>query len=397
MEAVLLWCLAYAIYRSIADTAANTAHLLLGQPVTPRGRRATTEPGVPVRRAYLGRSLGAIFGLARESFIDGWYAGWAWGRQAYRSRGSRWSSWRPWSQPPAGPEAAPGPPRDSGAGQPGPKARPGRASTQAPTIDPADPQPESVVHDDEDYLDFATAGDSTEPPPTRPRPEPASATPSSPSTSAPPAAGSQDEEILDGHPVCWTDLDAAEQAAVAAAARDQWGRLWLDLTVDQCAAAVADWINATFGVALTPGDVIAAQARHDDPTWLTGPVPSAGTAEVAALPPAPSVAGTTTPQGDTMITSGETTNIENTRTYYTNLQTHVINDIASQIELSRSYLTAAQMEDQNVLDAISAAEEAAHNLAAAAGGVLTALANHRLMEEAVASTPGAAATDFYRS
>ena len=55
------------------------------------------------------------------------------------------------------------------------------------------------------------------------------------------------------------------------------------------------------------------------------------------------------------------------------------------------------MEDQNVLAAISAAEEAAHNLAAAAGGVLTALENHRLMEEAVASTPGAAATDFYRS
>ncbi len=95
-------------------------------------------------------------------------------------------------------------------------------------------------------------------------------------------------------------------------------------------------------------------------------------------------------------TSGETTNIANARAYYTSLEKHATDDVAGQIELSKSYLTVAQMSDETVLGAITRAEEAARLLATAAAGVGAALEAHRLMEEAVASTPGAANTDFYK-
>ncbi len=362
---ILIWCLAYAIMRSLQDTVVNTTSLLKGRPVTPRGRRAATEnPDAATRPSYTGRTAGAVGGLIRESFLDGWRFGWRWGRQSYRRRAGRWQSWRPWQEPPPAPSAGP---TADGRGQdppsPGPGPGPGDPGQQAPTVDPVDPaepvDPE-VVTDPPDHVAY-------------------------------------DDDMIEGTPLCWSDLEPDEQVAVVAAARDQWGQRWTALTVDQRAATVRDWINQVYGARLTSTDVFTAQARRDDPTWLSGPLDPGPARADPVYDPATAGTDPTTFEGDLMaITSGETTNIANARAYYQSLEGHAITDIASQIELSRSYLTAAEMSDQAVLGAITAADEVARTLATAAAAVLTALEAHRLMEEAVASTPGAANTTFYR-
>jgi hypothetical protein len=141
------------------------------------------------------------------------------------------------------------------------------------------------------------------------------------------------------------------------------------------------------------GDLGISPDADDDPS-------DSGTATAApAHDPAAITAGPTTQGAPPMTTptgSGETTTIASARAYYTQLSEHAMKAIASQIELSRSYLTAAEMGDQKVLAAIGHTHEVATMLASAARSVLEALAAHNLMEEAVASTPGAANTKFYR-
>ncbi|MGF7235312.1 MAG: hypothetical protein ACQSGP_10200, partial [Frankia sp.] len=133
----------------------------------------------------------------------------------------------------------------------------------------------------------------------------------------------------------------------------------------------------------------------------TGHSPDSDVAPTAAPAHDPDAiaAGPTTEGAPPMtapIGSGETTTIASARAYYTRLSEHAMKAVAAQIELSRSYLTGAEMGDPKVLNAISHTHEVATMLAAAARSVLEALAAHNLMEEAVASTPGAAKTDFYR-
>ncbi|AEH08763.1 hypothetical protein FsymDg_1278 [Candidatus Protofrankia datiscae] len=389
MEMFLIWCLAYAIVRAAGDTAVNLASLLRGRPVTVHTRRPRSTsagqsgdkpaPGRPVRPSYTGRALGTLARAVKESFVEGWRTGWSNGRTArYAGQG-----WRPWRQPhppaedmPVGDPPTPGagipratpPPAssDPGPAAGGPAPRPAGGTTEAPTVDPVDP-----------------VGDK----------------PAQPGRSGRPAGG--DDEIVDAEvvtPRCWSDLDIDEQHQVVAAARDRYGRAWDDLTVDQCAGVVRDWINTRYRVDLHEIDVFDAQRGRDDPTWLTGP-PDPGPAPTAgpAHDPATAVTGPSTPEGAPMTTtSGETTNIANARAYYTSLEKHATDDVAGQIELSKSYLTVAQMSDETVLGAITRAEEAARLLATAAAGVGAALEAHRLMEEAVASTPGAANTDFYK-
>ncbi|THJ54883.1 hypothetical protein [Candidatus Frankia alpina] len=141
------------------------------------------------------------------------------------------------------------------------------------------------------------------------------------------------------------------------------------------------------------------QRTPDGDTDAPSPDPTSPTPALVAHTPDAPAAGIPSHQGELPIMtvgSGETTNIQAARTYYEQLAGHAEADIASRIEMSRTYMTAAQLSDPGVLSAISHAQETAGLLAAASRGVVSALENHRLMEEAVASTPGAANTDFYR-
>uniref|UniRef100_UPI001EF67817 hypothetical protein n=1 Tax=Frankia sp. Cj3 TaxID=2880976 RepID=UPI001EF67817 len=363
-----------------------------------------------------------------QATADGWRTGWASGRAARAAR----AGWRPWEYTTPPPPPRSGPPRPDG------------ERADAPDIDPDDvidvedatPRCWSDLTGDEQrqVADAATArygkpwtdltlhqaaaavrdwvhdrfgikwtirqvlaaqrgrDDAT----WRTGPPPPEADDAIPNTDQHDDSDIEDAEIVT--PACWSDLDPAEQAQVAAAATDRHGRAWSDLRTEDATTTVREWINSRYQTDLTDTDVTTAQAGHTDPTW-PGTPPTDSTSPlglVAAPTPAATVTGT--PEGDTPMAtgSGETTTISAARMYYEQLAGHAETDIASRIELSRTYMTAAQLSDPGVLTAIAHAQETAGLLAAASRAVVQALEAHRLMEEAVASTPGAASTDFYR-
>lgn len=400
MEIVLVWCLWYAMYRAVKDTSANTVSLLRGRQVTPRGRAA--GPDAAVRPGYVGRGLGTLAALAWESLAAGWRTGWAEGRADHDTH----DGWRPWREPTTPPPAnasEPAGPRPADAGG----ARPRRRPT-------TNPHPRPAAGGDRE----GSRGDEAPPAgPQSPGPAPTITTDPDPEGTGAGTSQAPDlDDVLDAElgepaglavPMCWSDLTGAEQAEVTAAARDRWGAPWDRLTVHQCAAAVRDWINDRYGIALTSKHVLDAQASRDDPTWLSGPavdvvdvdpLDSDLVALTAGSAPAPPGTGTPHPQGAAAMTthSGETTNLSSSRAYYEELETHATDAIAGQIELSKATLSVAEMGDVEVMTAIATAHETAMKLAGDARAVLAALEPHRVMEEAVAAVPGAANTPFYR-
>jgi hypothetical protein len=480
MEVILAWCLIYAVAKSLQETTLNVRDLLRGRTVNVDPARPDTATGPagerPVRPSFTGRTLGTICRLAVASFRAGWRQGWDGGRTA-RQTGE---PWRPWRQPrpgrvprgATGPEVGFDPPGTSYGPNPGPQPGPHAGPNPRPTPGPRPGAPGGGA---------PTAGG-----PTPPGPPPGPGTPPDPAGPSPAASADADDDIVDGAPRCWAELLDDDREKVIEAAQRRYGRHWPNLTIDQCLAAVADYLNHVYGTALTPDDVAAAQREHPDdrtfyapryagpasvPTcwsdmdildrlytvqrssdlwdrrpwaelteaeraWAVGDViaerygPRLSVAEVLAAEraqptptdwgldddmeyvpdptdsdPAPAgpvhapaaIAAGPTPQGDHMVTtSGETNTFRSAVAYYTQLQGHALNDIASQIELSRSSMTGAQLADPQVISAVATAEEAARTLAAASGLAVTALSRHTVMEEAVAATPGAANTDFYR-
>lgn len=497
MELLLLWAFTYAIVHASRRTWRHGKAALLGQPVVPPGQPQpgladTVAGGVEQAAGGTARAAGSIW----QAMGDGWRAGWSQGRTTRAARGR----WRPWEEPTVwvtGPGRAPGagptstpPPQAQAAGRPDGGAGRGQAAG-APTGDGAGDRPAprcwSELPGDEQIeivdgvrasgrawadLSVTEAADAvrrhlraryglwrvsrddilaaqarhtdptwrTGPTPTTPPPTP---TPT-------PASASSDDDIVDAEivaPRCWSQLTVDEQQRIADGVTAT-GRTLADLPDSERDQLIAAWISRTYRVDLSATDVAAEQAARDAQATAatrTGRLRSArvadhapdcptgrGLADLAAIeaamaaeataactdapspdpaspppsadgpaahtPTAPAV-GIPSHTGElTIMTtgSGETTNIQAARTYYTQLAGHASNDIGTRVELSKTYMTAAQLSDQGVLAAIGQVEEAARMLAAAAVGVTTALEAHRLMEEAVASTPGAANTDFYR-
>ncbi|MCK9895202.1 hypothetical protein [Frankia sp. AgB32] len=211
------------------------------------------------------------------------------------------------------------------------------------------------------------------------------------------AQAAQDAQAMAG---C-TECTAADRDGRPASARAADHRLGCPTGrfLAERAAGYTGWLDQD-GRRVDPADAPAPfRTTPDDEADSSSPDPTSPTpALVAHTPTAPAV-GIPTHEGElTIMTagSGETTNIQAARTYYEQLAGHAESDIASRIEMSRTYMTAAQLSDTGVLSAIAHAQETAGLLAAASRGVVSALEAHRLMEEAVASTPGAANTDFYR-
>jgi hypothetical protein len=160
---------------------------------------------------------------------------------------------------------------------------------------------------------------------------------------------------------------------------------------------------------LTGADPVPAPSTAADeppPTPLASVTPlrrsaRTGTTEGAqpsgpTATPVPPLAGDTQGEATVTVGSGETTNIQSTRAYYEDLAAHVEKDILGQVELSTATLSLAEMNDPEVKAAVANVSEQFALARAAALEVPKALERHRLMEEAVRSTPGAAQTGFYK-
>lgn len=239
MELLLLWALTYAIVHASRQTWRHGKAALLGRPLPPSPARPTVTDtaaaGVEAAAGGVAQAAGSIWQAAG----DGWRAGWHQGRTTRADRGR----WRPWD---------------------------------GPTVWVAGPGP-------------------------RPQGEP-----STPST--PPAGGRQDttdrpsqpaDSRGDGPgrqaPCCWSELSVDEQRGIVADVRAA-GREWGDLSVDEAAAAVRAHLRVRYGLyRVSTADILTAQARHDDPTWRTGPPAS----------PTPTPAGATTPTADDDISDAE--------------------------------------------------------------------------------------------
>lgn len=323
------------------------------------------------------------------------------------------------------------------------------------------------------------------------------------------AEGASGQAPPPGAPVGWADLAPDAQRAIVAAAEATWAKPWRHLAGYARAKAVAQWLNTTYGGAVSAYDVLDAEVKGDS-TWQTG-VPCAECAaagrerrltsstsgdhdpdcpsrrflanreagytgwldqdgyrtdetgtrladqgDLDTAPPNPGpasagpvhdpaaiAAGPSSLGGAPAMTtlSGETTSLSKARAYYADLESHAsghiaathlepaqarfrelqaqaVSGIAAQIEVSENYFRNAELPDAAVLAGVAAARETAlqlgadldrigTELAAAfetamrlstdARAVLTALDQHRLMEDAVTSTSGVAGrTDFYK-
>lgn len=106
---------------------------------------------------------------------------------------------------------------------------------------------------------------------------------------------------------------------------------------------------------------------------------------------------TTTERTSAMTTStGETTNIEATRTYLSELAGHVQSDILSQLELATSTLQANNV-DQATLSDLATIREQFDQAVTALGDLAGAITDrHGAVEEAINSADEVAETDWYR-
>lgn len=112
----------------------------------------------------------------------------------------------------------------------------------------------------------------------------------------------------------------------------------------------------------------------------------------------PGPGAVTTTEGNTTMTTatGETTNIEATRTYLAELAGHVQSDILSQLELATSTLQANNVDQATLRDLATIREQfdqAVNALGELAGAITD---RHGAVEEAINSADEVAETDWYR-
>jgi len=194
-----------------------------------------------------------------------------------------------------------------------------------------------------------------------------------------------------------------------------WGDLGVVIDADgedtpdpEAAPALAVTPAALVNVAAAPAAAAssAAPAYVARPPLLTVPPgTAAGLARLEGAPRPPAHLTLVSPRpgasahtgGPAMSTpTGETTRIGHGRTYYESLIAHLEDDVVSQVNLSESTFRTAGLEDDAVFERIGALREHLGQAKADAEAILTALAEHTRLEEAVNTTQGAAERDFYK-
>ena len=150
------------------------------------------------------------------------------------------------------------------------------------------------------------------------------------------------------------------------------------------------------GQVVSPTETGAPPARH----LSVVPAPAApGDSRPHPTSDAPGPGAVTTTERNSVmtVTTGETTNIEATRTYLSELAGHVQSDILSQLELADSTLRANKI-DQATLGELDGIREQFNQAVTAIGDLVTGInERHAAVEEAVNSTPEVADTDWYRN